>query len=43
LNRNNKIDGILLQLPLPKHLDTERLLKAIDLRKDVDGINPINL
>jgi methylenetetrahydrofolate dehydrogenase (NADP+)/methenyltetrahydrofolate cyclohydrolase len=42
LNARDDIDGILIQLPLPKHVDTERLLEAVDPRKDVDGFHPIN-
>ena len=43
LNQDTKIDGILLQLPLPKHLDSEKLLELIDPKKDVDGFHPYNL
>ncbi|HQC65067.1 MAG TPA: bifunctional 5,10-methylenetetrahydrofolate dehydrogenase/5,10-methenyltetrahydrofolate cyclohydrolase, partial [Anaerolineaceae bacterium] len=43
LNNNPDVTGILLQLPLPKHLDEESLLAAIKLIKDVDGFNPINV
>lgn len=43
LNQNPKIHGILVQLPLPKHLDTDQILDAIDPRKDVDGFHPYNL
>jgi methylenetetrahydrofolate dehydrogenase (NADP+)/methenyltetrahydrofolate cyclohydrolase len=42
LNRNDAIDGILIQLPLPGHVDTARLLEAVDPAKDVDGFHPIN-
>jgi methylenetetrahydrofolate dehydrogenase (NADP+)/methenyltetrahydrofolate cyclohydrolase len=42
LNARNDIDGILIQLPLPPHIDTARLLEAVDPRKDVDGFHPIN-
>lgn len=42
LNENEDIDGILLQLPLPKGLDTQACLQAIDPRKDVDGLHPEN-
>lgn len=41
-NNNDEIDGILLQLPLPDHLDSESLLDLIDPKKDVDGLHPIN-
>lgn len=43
LNEREDVSGILLQLPLPKHLDEESLLAAIKLTKDVDGFNPINI
>ena len=43
LNDNPEVTGILLQLPLPEHLDEEALLAAIKLTKDVDGFNPINI
>jgi methylenetetrahydrofolate dehydrogenase (NADP+)/methenyltetrahydrofolate cyclohydrolase len=42
LNGRDEIDGILIQLPLPKHVDTERLLEAVLPQKDVDGFHPIN-
>ena len=42
LNARDEIDGILVQLPLPKHVDTERLLEAVIPEKDVDGFHPIN-
>jgi methylenetetrahydrofolate dehydrogenase (NADP+) / methenyltetrahydrofolate cyclohydrolase len=42
LNARDDIDGILIQLPLPDHVDTNRLLEAVDARKDVDGFHPIN-
>ncbi|HEY4358672.1 MAG TPA: bifunctional 5,10-methylenetetrahydrofolate dehydrogenase/5,10-methenyltetrahydrofolate cyclohydrolase [Acidobacteriaceae bacterium] len=42
LNARDEIDGILVQLPLPKHIDTERLLEAVAPAKDVDGFHPIN-
>jgi methylenetetrahydrofolate dehydrogenase (NADP+)/methenyltetrahydrofolate cyclohydrolase len=42
LNNRDEIDGILIQLPLPKHVDTERLLEAVVPEKDVDGFHPIN-
>jgi methylenetetrahydrofolate dehydrogenase (NADP+) / methenyltetrahydrofolate cyclohydrolase len=42
LNRRDEIDGILIQLPLPGHIDTARLLEAVDPAKDVDGFHPIN-
>lgn len=43
LNNNKSINGILLQSPLPKHLDINEALKRIDYKKDVDGFNPINV
>lgn len=43
LHNDPEVTGILLQLPLPKHLDEESLLAAIKLTKDVDGFNPINI
>ena len=43
LNRDNNVDGILIQLPLPAHIDTKRILEAVDPAKDVDGFHPVNL
>ncbi|MFZ3063596.1 MAG: bifunctional methylenetetrahydrofolate dehydrogenase/methenyltetrahydrofolate cyclohydrolase FolD [Actinomycetota bacterium] len=43
LNRDNKIHGILVQLPLPGHIDEDRIIDAIDPKKDVDGFHPINV
>lgn len=43
MNNNPNIDGILVQLPLPKHIDTERVLEAITPSKDVDGFHPFNV
>jgi len=43
LNKNPKIHGILVQLPLPKHLNEEEVLYAIDPKKDVDGFHPVNV
>jgi len=43
LNANPKIHGILVQLPLPSHLDEEAVLGAISIEKDVDGFHPINI
>ncbi|HIE38345.1 MAG TPA: bifunctional methylenetetrahydrofolate dehydrogenase/methenyltetrahydrofolate cyclohydrolase FolD [Anaerolineales bacterium] len=43
LNANPEVHGILVQLPLPKHLDEERVLAAIGIEKDVDGFHPINI
>lgn len=42
-NNDDSIDGILVQLPLPKHIDEEKVLYAIDPDKDVDGFHPINV
>ncbi|WP_263382488.1 bifunctional 5,10-methylenetetrahydrofolate dehydrogenase/5,10-methenyltetrahydrofolate cyclohydrolase [Granulicella arctica] len=42
LNARDDIDGILIQLPLPKHVDTRRLLEAVMPNKDVDGFHPLN-
>ena len=42
LNARDDVDGILIQLPLPKHVDTRRLLEAVSPQKDVDGFHPIN-
>jgi len=43
LNDDPKVDGILVQLPLPSHLDEEAVLAAISLHKDVDGFHPVNI
>ncbi len=43
LNVNPEINGILVQLPLPKHIDEETILNSIDLTKDVDGFHPVNI
>ena len=43
LNKATKIHGILVQLPLPKHINMTRVLYAIDPRKDVDGFHPVNV
>jgi methylenetetrahydrofolate dehydrogenase (NADP+)/methenyltetrahydrofolate cyclohydrolase len=43
LNARDDIDGILIQLPLPKHVDTKRLLEAVLPDKDVDGFHPVNV
>jgi len=42
LNSNENVDGILVQLPLPKHIDDDKVIEAIDPRKDVDGFHPSN-
>ena len=43
LNSDGDIDGFLVQLPLPPHIDEARVIEAIDYRKDVDGFHPINV
>ena len=43
LNNDNDVDGFIVQLPLPKHIDEQRVIMAIDYRKDVDGFHPINV
>ncbi len=43
LNRNDDIDGFIVQLPLPRHISEQRVIEAIDYRKDVDGFHPINV
>ncbi len=43
LNLDPEVDGLIVQLPLPKHIDPEKVTEAIDYRKDVDGFHPINL
>lgn len=42
LNHDNDVDGILVQLPLPDHIDAEKVIEAIDPAKDADGFHPIN-
>ncbi len=42
-NLDDDVDGILVQLPLPKHIDEEKILLAIDAKKDVDGYHPLNM
>ena len=42
LNADDAVDGILVQLPLPAHLDQTRIIDAIDPAKDVDGLHPMN-
>jgi methylenetetrahydrofolate dehydrogenase (NADP+) / methenyltetrahydrofolate cyclohydrolase len=42
LNRETRVDGILIQLPLPKEIDTNRVMAAVDPAKDVDGFHPVN-
>lgn len=43
INQDDTIDGLIVQLPLPKHIDPDKITEAIDYRKDVDGFHPINL
>jgi len=43
INADASIDGLIVQLPLPKHIDPDKITEAIDYRKDVDGFHPINL
>lgn len=43
LNANDAVDGILVQLPLPAHMDADRILDRIDASKDVDGFHPANI
>lgn len=43
LNKNPLVNGILVQLPLPKHLDEEAVLRTISVEKDIDGFHPINI
>ena len=43
LNNDADIDGFIVQLPLPKHIDEQKVIEAIDYRKDVDGFHPINV
>jgi len=43
LNKNNKVSGILVQLPLPKHIDKRKVIETIDHEKDVDGFHPMNV
>lgn len=42
LNGSDAIDGVLVQLPLPAHIEEARIIRAIDPRKDVDGLHPVN-
>ena len=43
LNRDEDVDGFIVQLPLPKHIDEQKVIETIDYRKDVDGFHPINV
>lgn len=43
LNRDDSVDGFIVQLPLPKHIDDQHIIAAIDPSKDVDGFHPVNI
>jgi methylenetetrahydrofolate dehydrogenase (NADP+)/methenyltetrahydrofolate cyclohydrolase len=43
LNNDDSIDGFIVQLPLPRHIDEQKIIEAIDYRKDVDGFTPVNV
>ena len=43
LNNDNDVDGFIMQLPLPAHIDEQKIIMAVDYRKDVDGFHPINV
>jgi len=43
LNENDKVSGILVQLPLPKHIDKKKVIETINPNKDVDGLHPMNV
>jgi methylenetetrahydrofolate dehydrogenase (NADP+)/methenyltetrahydrofolate cyclohydrolase len=43
LNADDKVDGILIQLPLPSQIDSKRVLEAVDPAKDVDGFHPVSM
>ena len=43
LNADPDVDGFIVQLPLPRHIDEQRIIEAIDYRKDVDGFHPVNV
>ncbi|MBR4678794.1 MAG: bifunctional 5,10-methylene-tetrahydrofolate dehydrogenase/5,10-methylene-tetrahydrofolate cyclohydrolase, partial [Bacteroidales bacterium] len=43
LNNDSDVDGFIVQLPLPKHIDEQKVIEAIDPKKDVDGFHPVNL
>lgn len=42
-NQDPEIDGFIIQLPLPKHIDEQRIIESVDAGKDVDGFNPVNV
>ncbi len=43
LNNDDEVDGIIIQLPLPRHIDSQKVTEALDYHKDVDGFHPINV
>lgn len=43
LNNDDDVDGFIVQLPLPRHISEQKVIEAIDYRKDVDGFNPVNI
>lgn len=43
LNKDEQVDGFIVQLPLPRHISEQRVIEAIDYRKDVDGFHPVNV
>ena len=43
LNKDQDVDGFIVQLPIPKHISEEKVIEAIDYRKDVDGFHPVNV
>lgn len=43
LNNDSSIDGLIIQLPLPKHIDEQKVIEAVDPTKDVDGFHPVNV
>ena len=43
MNQDTDIDGLIVQLPLPKHISEQKIIEAIDYKKDVDGFHPINV
>lgn len=43
LNHNDDVDGFIVQLPLPRHIDEQKVIEVIDYKKDVDGFHPINV
>ena len=43
LNNDDDVDGFIVQLPLPKHISEQKIIEAIDYKKDVDGFHPINV